>query len=118
MAKLSKPAAPAVGDTQDALEKQIATLRHEVAKVNKLLADRTNGVLDQARERAADLYEDVSKSAAGAAKQMGTQARAVSEAARKNPGTTTTLLLGVGILSFLLGVAVGLTFSDPRRRWY
>lgn len=81
-----------------------------MAKVNKLLADRTNGVLDPARERAADLYEDVSKSAAGAAKQMGTQARAVSEAARKNPGTTATLLLGVGILSFLLGVAVGLTF--------
>lgn len=52
MAKISKPAAPAVGDTHDALGKQIATLRREVAKIN-----RTTGVLDQARERVSDVYD-------------------------------------------------------------
>jgi hypothetical protein len=118
MAQTSKPAAPSVGDNQDALEKQISTLRNEVAKINKILANRTTGVLDQARERASDLYDDASKTAAGAARQVGTQVRAVSEIARKNPGTTATVLGGVGVVSFLLGVAVGLTLTDTRRRWY
>ncbi len=115
MAETLKPAAPGVGDTQEALEKQIATLRNEVTKINKMLAQRTVGVLDQARERASDLYNDASKTAAGAAKQVGTQFQAVSQVARKNPGTTTTVLGGV-VISFLLGVAVGLTLADTLRR--
>jgi ElaB/YqjD/DUF883 family membrane-anchored ribosome-binding protein len=118
MAETLKPAAPGVGDTQEALEKQIATLRNEVTEINKMLAKRTVGVLHQARERASDLYDDASKTAAGAAKQVGRQLQAVSEVARKNPGTTATVLGGVGIVGFLLGVAVGLTLADTRRRWY
>ncbi|AFL50541.1 ElaB/YqjD/DUF883 family membrane-anchored ribosome-binding protein [Sinorhizobium fredii] len=118
MAQTLNPAAPGVGDTQEALEKQIATLRNEVTKINKILAERTVGVFDQARERASDLYNDASNTAARAAKQLGTQVQAVSEVARKNPGATATVLGGVGIVSFLLGVAVGLTLADTRRRWY
>ncbi|ASY71885.1 hypothetical protein N181_27000 [Sinorhizobium fredii USDA 205] len=116
MAQTPKPAAPGVG--QEGLEKQIATLRNEVTKINKMLAERTVGVLHQAREGASDLYDDTSKTAAGAAKQVGTQLQAVSEVARKNPGTTATVLGGVGIVSFLLGVAVGLTLAVTRHRWY
>ncbi|RVH28126.1 hypothetical protein [Sinorhizobium meliloti] len=118
MAETLKPAAPGVGDTQEALEKQVATLRNEVTKINRMLAKRTVGVLDQTRERASDLYDDASKTAAGAAKQLGAQVQAVSEIARKNPGATATVLGGVGIASFLLGVAVGMTLAVTRHRWY
>ncbi|ASY56559.1 hypothetical protein [Sinorhizobium sp. CCBAU 05631] len=118
MVETLMPAAPGGGDTQEALEKQIATLRNEVTEINKMLAKRTVGVLHEARERASDLYDDASKAAAGAAKQVGAQLQAVSEVARENPGTTATVLGGVGIISFLLGVAVGLTLADTRRRWY
>ncbi|OAP35225.1 hypothetical protein AU381_26145 [Sinorhizobium glycinis] len=118
MAETLKPAAPGIGDAQEGLEKQIATLRNEVTKINKMLAQRTVGVLHQAREGASDLYDDASKTAARATKQLGAQVQAVSEVARKNPGTTATVLGGVGIVGFLLGVAVGLTLADTRRRWY
>ncbi len=100
-----KPAAPGVGDTQEGLEKQITTAFCAPEVLHGL--------------RSAGEGDDIEACLGQrAAKQVGTQLQAVSEVARKNPGTTATVLGGVGIVSFLLGVAVGLALAVTRHRWY
>ncbi|NGN43317.1 hypothetical protein G6N74_19790 [Mesorhizobium sp. CGMCC 1.15528] len=109
---------PSSDDIQKALEKQIADLRKEIAKINKTVSARSAEMMDDAREQASSLYESASDRASKATQQLRTQAHAVSEVARENPGTTTAVLGFVGIVGFLLGIAVGQASSEPRRRWY
>lgn len=53
------------------------------------------------------------------AQQLRSQAQAVSEVARENPGTTTAVVGVIGLLGFLAGIAVGQSLNnDTSRRWY
>jgi ElaB/YqjD/DUF883 family membrane-anchored ribosome-binding protein len=118
MADIPEPATSNADDIQKSLEKQIAALRKEITKINRTIAERSTKVLDNAQEQASDLSDNASSLASRATQQLRTQAQAVSDIARKNPGTTTSVLGIVGIVGFLLGVAVGQALTDARRRWY
>ncbi|PSH62640.1 hypothetical protein CU102_25080 [Phyllobacterium brassicacearum] len=118
MADAPEPETPNADEIQKSLEKQIAALRKEITKINRTIAERSTKVLDNAHEQASDLSGNASSLASRATQQLRTQAQAVSEIARENPGTTTSVLGIVGIVAFLLGVAVGQTLTDTRRRWY
>jgi F0F1-type ATP synthase assembly protein I len=87
-------------ETQEALEKQVAELRREFAKINKMLIDR-------------------SKEAAGQVNALPTQAQSVSEVVRANPGTLSSAMI-VGILiGFAVGFVVGQSqVTGSRHRWY
>lgn len=103
---------------QKAFDKQIAELRREIAKINRSISVRGGEMLDEATAAAGDAYQTASTRAARATRQLRTQAHSISEAAKEHPQTTTALLGIVGVLAFLLGVAIGRTSSDPARHWH
>ncbi|MBZ9655185.1 hypothetical protein [Phyllobacterium lublinensis] len=73
----------------------------------------------QSRTAAQSISEDASSIMSGATRALRTQAQTVSQVARRNPGTTTSILGTVGFLGFCLGVLVGRALSeDTRRHWY
>jgi ElaB/YqjD/DUF883 family membrane-anchored ribosome-binding protein len=109
---------PNSAEIQKALEKQVADLRKEITRINKTISARSAEMMDDARDQASSFYENASARASKATQQLRTQAHAVSEVARENPGTTTAVLGVVGVMGFLLGLAVGQAASEPRRRWY
>ena len=118
MADAPEPATPNADEIQKSLETQIAALRKEITKINRTITERSTKVLDYAHEQASDLSDNASSLASRATQHLRTHAQAASEIARENPGTTTSVLGIVGIVAFLLGVAVGQTLTDTRRRWY
>ena len=118
MADTTKNELPKAENVQKALERQIAELRREIGKINRSIADRGGELLDDAKEAAGDAYQTASTRAARAARQLRTQAHSVSEVAKENPRTTTALLGAVGLLGFLVGVAVAKVTNDPMRRWH
>ncbi|PBC24898.1 MULTISPECIES: hypothetical protein [unclassified Mesorhizobium] len=119
MADTSKSDPPSIDDIQKTLEKQIAELRKEITKINKSISARGAEMLDDASEQASDFYETAAARASRTAQQLRSQAQAVSEVARENPGTTTAVIGVVGLLGFLAGIAVGQSMNnDTPRRWY
>jgi len=119
MADTNKSDTPHIDDIQKTLEKQIAELRKEITKINKSISARGAEMLDDASEQASDFYETASARASRTAQQLRSQAQAVSEVARENPGTTTAVIGVIGLLGFLAGIAVGQSMSnDTSRRWY
>ncbi|WP_378949771.1 hypothetical protein [Mesorhizobium sp. ANAO-SY3R2] len=103
---------------QKAFEKQISELRREIAKINRSIAERGGEMLDEAKLVAGDAYQTASTRAARAARQLRTQAHSVSEVAKEHPRTTTALLGMVGVLGFLLGIAVARAANQSERRWH
>jgi ElaB/YqjD/DUF883 family membrane-anchored ribosome-binding protein len=118
MADTNKSDSPHVDDIQKTLEKQIAELRKEITKINKSISARSAEMLDDASEQASDFYETAATRASRTAQQLRSQAQAVSEVARENPGTTTAVVGVIGLLGFLAGLAVGQSMNDNSRRWY
>ncbi|MFA6155112.1 hypothetical protein [Mesorhizobium sp.] len=118
MADTTKSDVPQIDDIQKTLEKQIAELRREITKINKSIAARGADLVDNASEQASDLYDTAAARASRTAQQLRTQAQAVSDVARENPGTTTALVGVIGLLGFLAGLAIGQATSDTTRRWY
>lgn len=113
--------APNADDLRKEMEKQIADLKKEVAKLGKSLSSRTGAMVEELRDDAGEVYDAASRRASGAARQVRQQAHAVSEAIRENPGTAATVLSSAGLLGFLLGVVVGHMLSSANgqtRRWY
>ncbi|WP_265519601.1 hypothetical protein [Nitratireductor luteus] len=105
---------PNVEDVRKDLEKQIADLKKEVAKIGKLLPARG----DDLREETEGAYDRVTRRARGAGKQARQQAHAVSEAIKENPGTAASVLSAAGVVGFLIGLFVGHALSGNSRRWY
>ncbi|MDI6027532.1 hypothetical protein QBK99_15175 [Corticibacterium sp. UT-5YL-CI-8] len=91
-------------------EKQIADLKNDIAKITKTLSERSG----EAYNRAAD-------TARSATQQVRTQAHAVSDAIKDNPGTAATVLSSAGLIGFLIGITVGQAIAnshnEPRRWW-
>jgi hypothetical protein len=114
--KINPTASPKAvqNETLEALEKQVAQIRREFARINKMLIDRPteagqgNGWHDSASER-------TSKSM----KALPAQAQSVSEVVRANPGTLSSAMI-VGILiGFAVGFVVGQSqMNGSRHRWY
>ena len=118
MADTSKSDNPHIDDIQKTLEKQIAELRKEITKINKSISARGAEMLDDASEQASDFYETAAARASRTTQQLRSQAQAVSEVARDNPGTTTAVVGVIGVLGFLAGLAIGQSMNDTQRRWY
>ena len=118
MADTSKSDNPHIDDIQKTLEKQIAELRKEITKINKSISARGAEMLDDASEQASDFYETAAARASRTTQQLRSQAQAVSEVARENPGTTTAVVGVIGLLGFLAGLAIGQSMNDTQRRWY
>ncbi|TPM34925.1 hypothetical protein [Mesorhizobium sp. B2-3-5] len=118
MADINKSDSPNIDDIQKTLEKQIAELRREITKINKSISARGAEMLDDASEQASDFYETAAARASRTAQQLRSQAQAVSDVARENPGTTTAVVGMIGLLGFLAGLAVGQSMNDTSRRWY
>ena len=118
MADTNKSDTPHIDDIQKTLEKQIAELRKEITKINKSISARGAEMLDDASEQASDFYDTAAARASRTAQQLRTQAHAVSEVARENPGTTTAVVGVIGLLGFLAGFAIGQSMNDNSRRWY
>ncbi|MER9302582.1 hypothetical protein [Mesorhizobium sp. M0496] len=117
MADTNKSDTPDIDDIQKTLEKQIAELRKEITKINKSISARGAEMLD-ASEQASDFYDTAATRASRTAQQLRTQAHAVSEVARENPGTTTAVVGVIGLLGFMAGFAIGQSTNDTSRRWY
>jgi ElaB/YqjD/DUF883 family membrane-anchored ribosome-binding protein len=118
MADTNKSDSPHIDDIQKTLEKQIAELRKEITKINKSISARGAELLDDASEQASDLYDTAAARASRTAQQLRSQALAVSDVARENPGTTTAVIGVIGLLGFLAGLAIGQSMNDNSRRWY
>jgi hypothetical protein len=114
----TEPDTPQIEDVRKALEKQISELRKEITKINKSIAARSAEFMDNAGEQASELYDSASARASRTARQLRTQAQAVSDVARENPGTMGALIGAVGLLGFLAGLAVGQATSETDRRWF
>ncbi|ESZ21650.1 hypothetical protein [Mesorhizobium sp. L48C026A00] len=98
----------AANDAQEAMKKQIAELRREIA-INRTLSDRA--------EEAQGWYESAAERASRAARQLRSQAHTVTETVQQNPGTISTAMMLGGVLGVLLGIVIAKS-SEPERRWF
>lgn len=118
MADTTKSETPNAADIQKSLEKQITELRREITKINKSISERGAELAEDAKGQASEFYDAASARASRTAQQLRTQAHAVSEVARENPGTTTALVGVIGLVGFFAGFLVGQTTHENTRRWY
>ncbi|RRH94995.1 hypothetical protein EH240_26025 [Mesorhizobium tamadayense] len=102
------------------MKKQIAELKREVTRLNRMLSDQAeetaHGWYQSATDRASGLYSGATARASRAAKQLRSQAHSVSETVQHNPGTFSTAVAMGG----LVGVAIGLALarsSQPAPDW-
>lgn len=111
---------PNADDIRKEMEKQIADLKKEVTRLSKSVAERGEAVYEDMRDQAEGAYDEASRRARRAGRQMRHQAYAVSEAIRENPGTAATVLSSAGLLGFVLGLVLGqaLSSNDRSHRWY
>lgn len=100
-------------ESQEALEKQVAQIRREIGKINKVLAERAEEAVDEVT----GWYSGASDRAANATQALRSQAQSVSETVKENPGTISTAMLVGGLIGFVLGFAIGQAYGDKQRSW-
>ncbi|MBB6470268.1 ElaB/YqjD/DUF883 family membrane-anchored ribosome-binding protein [Aminobacter lissarensis] len=105
---------PSGREAQEALEKQVAQMKREIGKINRLLAERA----EDAAEEAEGWLIGASDRASRATQALRNQAQSVSETVRTNPGTMSSAMLFGGMIGFLIGCLVSQTNSDSQRHWY
>ncbi|MEO5324042.1 hypothetical protein PV773_12030 [Mesorhizobium sp. CC13] len=101
-------------EVQEALEKQVAQLKREVSKINRLLAEQA----EEAAEEARHWYDGASDRASRATQALRSRAVTVSEAVRDNPGTFSSSMLIGCMVGFALGCLFSQVGQDTYRRWY
>ncbi|OHV89544.1 hypothetical protein ORS3428_14995 [Mesorhizobium sp. ORS 3428] len=114
------------------MKKQIAELKREVSRLNRMLADqaeeraygwyqsaaeRASDMYHEAADRASDLYHGASKRASRTAKQLRTQAQGVSETVQENPGTISSAVVMGGLVGVLIGLAMARS-ARPDPDWF
>ena len=113
MADTQAGAAKASDDMQDAMKKQIAELRREIIKINRMLSEQA----EEAAETAQGWYESAADKASRTTQQLRSQAQTVSDTVQQNPGTISSAMVLGGMLGVLLGIAIAKS-SEPERRWF
>ncbi|CDX27260.1 conserved hypothetical protein [Mesorhizobium sp. ORS 3324] len=107
--------------SEEAMKKQIAELKREVSRLNRMLADRAeetaHGWYQSAADRASDLYHGASNRASRAARQLRTQAHSVSETVQHNPGTISTAVAIGGLCGVVIGLAMARR-AEPDPDWF
>lgn len=106
--------APVTENRQEKLEIPIASPRKKIAKKQTPVQVQRSKVAARAKSS-----DQASKTVSSVTRGLRAQAQTVSEVARDNPGTTTSVLGVVGVLGFFLGLLVGRALTDnARHRWY
>ena len=104
--------ASATENRQEKLE--IASPRKKIAKKQTPVQVQRSKVAARAKSS-----DQASNTVSSVTRGLRAQAQSVSEVARDNPGTTTSVLGVVGVLGFFLGLLVGRALTDnARHRWY
>ena len=98
-------------EAQEAMQKEIASLKREINKINRTLAERA----EEAAEEAGGWYSGATERASRAARQLGTQAHMVSETVQQNPGTISFAFVLGGIFGLLIGMMLGQSDLHDRR---
>lgn len=99
-------------EIQASLEKQIADLKTDMARISKVIASRAS----DAMEGAEDTYEEGKGRVRAVAARVSDQAHIAADVAQENPLTTSTVLAGVGLLGLVIGYMLGGSAADNHRR--
>lgn len=99
-------------DIRDDLERQVAELKREIARIGKSLSARTSDAMEDAGE----VYEEGRHRARRAVRQVREQSHVAADIARENPGTTLTVLATVGLLGLAAGLSLGSICASGERR--
>jgi ElaB/YqjD/DUF883 family membrane-anchored ribosome-binding protein len=95
-------------DMGDDLENQISALRHEVSSLKKTMSKRGAAALEDTRDNASDLYEELMGRVQDAMPHIAKRTREmrhdVRKAAHDNPVAAT--LVGVAVVGLLLGLVM------------
>ncbi|TIQ39543.1 MAG: hypothetical protein E5X49_27160 [Mesorhizobium sp.] len=120
----SRRGAQTSGASGAALKRQIAELKREVNRLNRMLSDQVeeaaeagHGWFQSATDRASDLYSGASDRASRATRQLRSQAHSVSETVQQNPGTISTAVAIGGLFGVLIGLAIA-RGSQPEPDWF
>ncbi|ESX23692.1 hypothetical protein [Mesorhizobium sp. LSJC264A00] len=100
-------------EAQEAMEKQVASLRREISKINRTLAERAEDAVGEA----GGWYGSATERAARATQQLRSQAQTVSEAVQQNPGTISSAFVLGGIAGLLIGMLLGQS-QERDRSWF
>lgn len=98
-------------DTRADLERQLADLKAQVARMSKSVGGRASEAFD----RAEDTYEDLRRGVHSAAGHVRDTAQGAVHLARENPVTAATALSAAGLLGLALGVIAGSLFARDER---
>jgi hypothetical protein len=100
--------------TIETLEKQIAQMRRDITRLNRALAERAG----EATEEAGGWLGNAAEQASRATGALRTQAQAVTETVRENPGTVSSAMVLGGVIGFILGIMFSEATAPSHRRWY
>jgi ElaB/YqjD/DUF883 family membrane-anchored ribosome-binding protein len=105
-------------DIKNTMNKDIAALQQEVARLQKLVSAQGTEAYYELRDRAGKVYEDAAPRAKRAVAQIRAEGAAVSDVVREHPTATTTALALVGAIGFLAGyLLAGSAQPEPRQWW-
>ncbi|RWB50654.1 hypothetical protein [Mesorhizobium sp.] len=109
------------GASEATMKKQIAELKREVSRLNRMLSDQAeetaHGWYQSAADRASNLYSSATGHASRTARQLRSQAHSVSETVQQNPGTISTAVAIGGLFGVLIGLAIARN-SQPEPDWF
>jgi ElaB/YqjD/DUF883 family membrane-anchored ribosome-binding protein len=97
-------------NSQADLQRQIEDLRSDVAKMR----DSISAILEDASERASDLYDGAARTATWAGSRLKDQAHSISETVQENPAAISSAFVLGGIVGLFIGMAFGQ--ADRHRR--
>lgn len=100
--------ADGISSLREELNREIKSLRKEVARIEREAGTRARHAISDAGE----LLDDGRDHAQKAAHQMRHQARLAAKVARHNPQTATTILAGAGLFGAMLGLVAGVLLAN------
>jgi len=103
---------PKNSEAQGAMQKEIASLKREINKINRTLAERAEEV---AAGEAIGGYGSAAGRVSRATQALRTQAHTVSETEQQNPGTISSAFVLGGIFGLLIGIVLSQTDVYDRR---
>jgi ElaB/YqjD/DUF883 family membrane-anchored ribosome-binding protein len=105
-------------DIKTSMNKDIAALQQEVARLQKLVSAQGTEAYYELRDRAGKAYDEAAPRAKRAVAQIRAEGAAVADAAREHPTATTTAFALVGAIGFLAGyLLAGHSQPEPRQWW-